>query len=314
MFRHIVIGYDGTEHSRDAEALAVALARFTGARLSFVNAFYDVPAVLPADNEFRKQLRADAQRALAHVAHAISSDIAVDRKLVTGRSPARSLYEFAEGAEADLVVLGSSDDAPEGTVRAGRVASQVLDAAPCAVAIAPAGLRDREEISLRTLGVGFDGRPESEGAMSAAASLADACGAALHVIVVVERTELSIGGRMMDEAGHAIHEALKQEARRALDRAGAWAPAGIELTRSMLEGPAAEALVAEATGRDLDVLVVGSRGFGPIRRVLLGSVSVRLMATAPCPLVVVPRGAPHFDPPPAAATPATATTANGRDG
>jgi nucleotide-binding universal stress UspA family protein len=56
----------------------------------------------------------------------------------------------------------------------------------------------------------------------------------------------------------------------------------------MMKGEPAEAL-AEA-GDDLDLLVAGSRGYGPMRHVLLGSVSARLMRTCPCPLIVVPRG------------------------
>ena len=45
----------------------------------------------------------------------------------------------------------------------------------------------------------------------------------------------------------------------------------------------------------MDLLVVGSRGYGPLRRVLLGSVSSELMHSAPCPVMVVPRTA-EFDP------------------
>jgi nucleotide-binding universal stress UspA family protein len=58
----------------------------------------------------------------------------------------------------------------------------------------------------------------------------------------------------------------------------------------------AETLVGDPAGilRDfsegLDLLVVGSRGYGPLRAVLLGSVSRRLMTEAHCPVIVVPRG------------------------
>ena len=42
---------------------------------------------------------------------------------------------------------------------------------------------------------------------------------------------------------------------------------------------------------DLDLLVVGARAYGPVRRLLLGSTSSRLVRTASCPLLVAPRGA-----------------------
>ena len=44
---------------------------------------------------------------------------------------------------------------------------------------------------------------------------------------------------------------------------------------------------------ELDVMVVGSRGYGPMRHALLGSVSAKLMRNCPAPLLVVPRGARH---------------------
>ncbi len=297
MYRSIVIGYDGTEHARDAATLALALAGFTGARVTFVNAFYDIPSALPAD-PLRDDLRERAAREVAEMARGVPRDIAVAREVVTGRSPARSLYEFAERHGADLIVLGSSGAAAEGQVLAGRVASQVVDSAPCAVAIAPAGLCRRGDLTLREIAVGFDGRPESEGAMATAAALAKAGGARLHVTAVVEPLEVALGGRITTDAQEAIHESLKTEARNALDRAGTLIPEGVEVNRSLLQGHVGEALAAQAAGGDIDLLVVGSRGFGPIRRVLLGSVSATLMRSAPCPLIVVPRGAPHSDPPP----------------
>ena len=62
----------------------------------------------------------------------------------------------------------------------------------------------------------------------------------------------------------------------------------------LLKGEPAKAL-ADAGG-DLDLLVAGSRGYGPLHHVLLGSVSARLMRTCPCPLIVVPRGVPSPTP------------------
>jgi nucleotide-binding universal stress UspA family protein len=41
----------------------------------------------------------------------------------------------------------------------------------------------------------------------------------------------------------------------------------------------------------VDLLVLGSRGFGPVMRLLIGSVSSRVIREAPCPVLVVPRPA-----------------------
>ena len=58
----------------------------------------------------------------------------------------------------------------------------------------------------------------------------------------------------------------------------------------MLEGDTVDALAA-LDEREIDLLVCGSRGYGPVRRVLLGGVLRKLVRRAACPVVVVPRGA-----------------------
>ncbi len=64
------------------------------------------------------------------------------------------------------------------------------------------------------------------------------------------------------------------------------ADSGVEVTTILREGHAADVLCEEATSADL--LVVGSRGLGGFRGLLLGSVSQQVVQHAPCPVVVVP--------------------------
>jgi nucleotide-binding universal stress UspA family protein len=65
--------------------------------------------------------------------------------------------------------------------------------------------------------------------------------------------------------------------------------ANIDASETLLEGDARELLARESG--ELDLLMVGSRGFGPLRAVLLGSISNALVRSAQSPLVVIPRGA-----------------------
>jgi Universal stress protein family len=64
-------------------------------------------------------------------------------------------------------------------------------------------------------------------------------------------------------------------------------PAGVLGTIEVLEGDAARALAAASA--DLDLLVCGSRGFGPVHSALVGGMSATLAHSPACPLIALPR-------------------------
>jgi nucleotide-binding universal stress UspA family protein len=77
-------------------------------------------------------------------------------------------------------------------------------------------------------------------------------------------------------------------ARERLEQAVAELPADTRVETAFVEGDPVAVLTRESEAADL--LVVGSRGDGPIGAVLTGSVSSRLARTVACPLLIVPRG------------------------
>ena len=82
-----------------------------------------------------------------------------------------------------------------------------------------------------------------------------------------------------------MNQALRRELGEKLDLAAERGE--VETTTSLTDGdPAA---VLEAESGELDLLVLGSRGYGPLRSVILGSVSAAAVEGAACPIVVTPR-------------------------
>src|SRR6185312_6501572 len=123
---------------------------------------------------------------------------------------------------------------------------------------APAGFAQTEH-GLAEVGVGYDGSPESREALRLGGRLARAAGAALRVVSVAT-------GAMPEHEAAARAEGAAYEV--------------------LTGAPAAELARRSA---DLGLLVVGSRGHGPVRRLLLGSTSTRLVREARCPVIIVPR-------------------------
>ncbi len=144
--------------------------------------------------------------------------------------------------------------------------------------------RERGSI-LRRIGVGFDGGDEARAALRAAAAIAREHGARLRLVAVADLAATGFGWAV-GAPYEALREAEHANLRRAMEDAIA-ALDGVEAEAVVREGRA-DAVLAAASG-DLDLLVVGSRNYGPLRRALLGTVSGRVADDAACPVLVVPR-------------------------
>ncbi len=159
-----------------------------------------------------------------------------------------------------------------------------IDGAPCAVAVAPAGFALRSK-QISSIGVAYDGSPESEAALEAARALAGPRGAeirALDVVPLAASQYTALGVLLLDVISDRVEEA---DARMK-------AIAGVDGRAT--SGDPAEDLAVFAG--EVDLLVVGSRGYGPLRRLVHGSTSARLARHARGPLLIVPRAsAPSTD-------------------
>jgi len=100
-----------------------------------------------------------------------------------------------------------------------------------------------------------------------------------------------------------IENYRREEFRRMLEGAAEPLPDELRAATVLVEGQPAAEIVDEA-GKEIDLLVMGSRNYGPIRRVMVGSTAIAVMRRSPCPVIVIPRGAatPRGDAAAAAAT------------
>jgi nucleotide-binding universal stress UspA family protein len=81
---------------------------------------------------------------------------------------------------------------------------------------------------------------------------------------------------------------IERHVQQSLDAVDAGLPEGIKATTVRLAGDPADQLAERSAG--VDLMVVGSRGYGPLHSVIVGGVSGRLTRGAQCPVIVIPRG------------------------
>jgi nucleotide-binding universal stress UspA family protein len=281
----VLVGIDGSEQQADALALGAQLAQADHGRLTIAYAYGWSRWSVRLGAAFHKTLQDDAE-ALVRDAQATVEGVPSSTRAIADPSAARALHRLAEEEGADVIVVGSSHRSVVGRTLLGSLGDRVITGAPCPVAVAPRGYADRDGIG--TIGVAYDASPEAHVALDWAGELARATGASVRVLTVFEPVIPTsyVGGVPYDI--QEIEKPLREECRRHLDEAVAALPAGVTGTGEMLSGGPGHTL-AEAAGFT-DLLVVGSRAYGPLRTVLLGSVSRAVVHHAPCPIVVTPRG------------------------
>ena len=130
----------------------------------------------------------------------------------------------------------------------------------------------------------FDGSDCSGKALVYAGNLAEQYGAVLWLVHIFPHTSDMLGyedyeklfARRKSAAQTVVDEALER-----LDQSK------IEVHTELLEGPEAEAILKAAENLDADLIVMGTRGFGAVKGLLIGSVSRKVIHYASCPVMVV---------------------------
>lgn len=282
----LIIGYDGTPQGDDALALGRLLAQSLGYDAVLVTVVPFGPGLAGRPDE---KVLADARERLERVAGERMGGVGVEIDLAANRSPARGLYLLATAHRAQVIVVGSTHRGPIGRVVRGSVGDNLLNGAPCAVAVAPRGYGASEDRRLLRVGVGYDGSEESRAALASAISLAERFHARLAITTVAEPAPMGYGAAVaVMSAGD--WEAYELEAKeKLLAEALEAVPPELPVDGQVRRGSAIRELVDAS--RDLDLLLLGSRGYGPVRRTVLGSTAAGVVDAAHCPVLVLARGA-----------------------
>jgi nucleotide-binding universal stress UspA family protein len=288
MASRVVIGYDGSETSEDAVAFGLTWCRSTG-DVPVIATVYPEEHPLGAgrvDVEWASYVREQAE-SIQDKARATVGDAALYRN-VASTSAAHGLADLAEDVEAVVVIVGTSQETGLSRALVGSSTERLLHGATAPVTVVPSGWRHSAPDRISSIGVAYVDTRDGREALRTAVRVAQRIPARLTLYSVVGRSS----ERFSYLVGRTDEQAFVDKARdsfgKALEFAAAGVPPEVESRTVLLEGEVVESLAALGPD-DVDMLVCGSRGYGPARRVLLGGVSSRLIRSARLPLVVVPR-------------------------
>lgn len=277
--RRVMVGFDGGPGAFDALALVRVLAPDATATLVYVPPHED-----PVARHYRPvevggpAVPADFFAAASDVLDGTRAEL----RAYAGASPAHVLCDLTEREDFDLTVVGSPHRSVIGRALIGSVAEALLHGSRVPVVLTPRGYADADRGPPRRIGVAYDTSPESDAALRYAEGAALATGAALEVLTVVAPPGGSSDALVDSRSARVEPYAFVEEAAGQVDER-------VKVRARKLIGPIADALAGACEEDEIDLLVIGSRDYGPLRRALLGSVSNQLIHIAPCPVLLVPR-------------------------
>jgi len=136
---------------------------------------------------------------------------------------------------------------------------------------------------IKNILVPVDGSDGSDKAVTKAIGIAEVCGAKLSFLYVANINQLAINAAL----SQAILAAVTKAGETIIERAENMVPSGIECESFLETGSPAAVTLEFEEKLNADLIVMGSRGLGVVKGVLLGSVSQYVMERAKCPVMVV---------------------------
>jgi len=284
----VLVGIDGSDHSRKALDWAITEARGRGLPLHLLHALETGVAVwspmmaTPADLGDQRWI---LESSLNHV-HAVAPELPVTSVITTG--PASVALDKA-AAEADTLVLGARGRGVLASILLGSTSLHAATHAPCPVVV----VRDADEEDQghdrlpRRVVVGFDGSHLSDDALAYAFAAASHRQRELDIVMAWNTDDLATYQLVPTIAEEVRAAAAHHRRELAAAAAAPWSDKypDVEVNIDVVADAPAQALIDRSFHADL--VVVGSRGLGSVRGALLGSVSAEVLRHAHSPVAVI---------------------------
>ncbi len=286
-FTRVLVGADGSEEAAAAAAWLLTFPLPPSAAIRVLTVAVLPPTALADENvgELRRRLLEQAQRIARDAHDRLVTRWAVVEEQATEGDPREAIVRVAEEWPADLVVLGARGLNPLKRALLGSVSTSVARYVQCPVLVVKG-----QRIGLRAAVLAVDGSPDSLRAARVFASLPVDPGLRLRLLAVVEPpifaavSEIPSGVSPIEQ----VIRIRRTQAERTLRRIESDFTGTVTAVECRVaEGHPGEQIVSAANDPGTGLVVLGARGLGAFRRLLLGSVSEYVLHHSACPVLIV---------------------------
>jgi nucleotide-binding universal stress UspA family protein len=280
-YRRILVAVDGSESSKNAFRQACRLALMDKSWLTVITTvppYEDLFQIPSVHEKVSRALREEGEKVLAGIAKIAKEEDAYIKTVLEEGTPFHAIVDTAEEGNYDLIVMGRHGTKPIERALVGSVTARVIGNSQRDILVFPLGTA----IGWRSILLATDGSRYSRFATEKAIDIAKAHGSKVRAVSVVDVTE-----EFQAQAPEAV-DALVEKAKGYVGEVKQKAETGgVEIEAIVREGESYKVITDLSKKNLCEVIIMGSHGRTGVKRLLMGSVTEKVIGYAPCPVLVV---------------------------
>ncbi len=279
-YKKILVGFDGSESSENALLQAFKLASDEKCWITVTTVVpeYKGELDLTGVSDIRKLLIRPGEDLLSKATALAKREGALIKTVLEEGEIFERIVDLAEAENCGIIVMGKRGMSTFERALVGSVTARVIGHSQRDVLVVPQDAK----IGWKRILLATDGSKHSLSATEKAIDLAKSYGGTLAAISVVD-----VPDELYAEAPGVIDELIRK-AKGYAEKVGNMATAaGVEVKTQVREGESHEAIIKLARDESADLIVMGSHGRTGLKRLLMGSVTEKVIGHAPCPVLVV---------------------------
>ncbi len=268
----ILVATDGSKYSQRAVDQAVGLAKLCGSSLFALSVVELNPEFAALAPNLVEKMEKESKELLEGIKHKVTKQNVVCETIIhEGEQPYKFIVKEAKRRKAGIIVIGTHGKTGLKKLLMGSVAGDVIGHAPCPVLVIPL----KGPVNLKDIVVASDGSEFSKAAVKEAINIATACDSTLTIVCVVKSHRPA---KYKSEAAKIVKKARKDAEK-----------ANVDAEAIVREGESYEVIIDVVREKRAGAIVMGSHGRTGLERLLMGSVTERVIGHAPCAVLVVPK-------------------------